>query len=116
MLCDHCKKQIKTRTSNQNNSLHLWFRLLADELNSGGFDMRTLIRDEIDIPWNEYSVKEYLWRPVQIAQLGKKSTTKLTTDEIDKVYETINRAVGERTGIHVPFPSLDIMIFDQVDK
>jgi hypothetical protein len=47
---------------------------------------------------------------VQESQLGKKSTAQLKTDEIDKVYETINRVIGERTGVHVAFPSIDSMM------
>ena len=97
----------KTRTDLQNKSLHLYFQLLADELNAGGFDMRKVIRDGVDIPWSAYNVKENLWRPVKEAQLGKKSTTKLTTKEIDIIFDTVNRAIGERTGIHVPFPNID---------
>lgn len=96
-----------TRTARQNNSLHLYFTLLAEELNAAGFDMRKVIRDGVDIPWSAYNVKENLWRPVQEAQLGKKSTTKLTTKEIDVIFDTVNRVIGERTGIHVPFPSID---------
>ena len=102
--CDCHKKQ---RTLKQNNALHLYFTLLADEMNTAGYDMKKVIRQEVDIPWNLYSIKEYLWRPVQEAQLGKKSTTKLTKDEIDKIYDTVNRVIGERTGIHVPFPSIE---------
>lgn len=95
------------RTDLQNNSLHLYFTLLAEKLNAGGFDMRKVIREDIDIPWSAYSVKENLWRPVQEAQLGKKSTTELNTKEIDLIYDTVNRAIGTRTGISIPFPSIE---------
>lgn len=108
MNCD-CGCHKEQRTGKQNNALHLYFTLLADEMNSAGYDMKKVIRQEVDIPWNTYSVKEYLWRPVQEAQLGKKSTTKLTKDEIDKIYDTVNRVIGERTGIHVPFPSIEAL-------
>ena len=104
--CD-CHHAVDLRTAKQNNSLHLYFTLLAGELNAGGFDMKKVIRQEVDIPWNPYSVKEYLWRPLQEAQLGKRSTTKLTTKEIDQIYDTLNRVVGERTGVHVEFPSIE---------
>ena len=83
--------------------------MLAEALNDAGYDMKKVIRANMDIPWTDYNVKEFLWRPVQEAQLGKKSTTQLTTDEIDKVFEVINKAVGERTGVHVPFPSIETM-------
>lgn len=95
------------RTDQQNKALHLWFTLLAVELNNAGFDMRKLIREGIDIPWSKDTVKEYLWRPVQKVMFGKKSTTQLETHELDKIWETLNRHIGERTGIHVPFPSED---------
>jgi hypothetical protein len=109
MKCEKCHEKIEQRTPRQNNALHLFFSLLAEELNAGGYDMRKVIREAIDIPWTPYSVKEYLWRPVQKAQLGKKSTTKLTTKEIDQVYDTVNRVIGERTGVHVDFPSIEMM-------
>jgi hypothetical protein len=48
-----------------------------------------------------------MWKPVMKIQLGKKSTTDLTTQEIDEVFETINRYLGEKFGIHVKFPSID---------
>lgn len=88
--------------------------MLADELNAAGYDMKKTVRQTMDIPWSPYNVKEFLWRPVQEAQLGKKSTTQLTTDEIDKIYDVINKAIGERTGVHVPFPSIERMMDEYV--
>lgn len=107
MKCESCGHEQNTRTLKQNSSLHLYFTLLADELNSAGYDMKKTIRQEVDIPWNAYSIKEYLWRPLQEAQLGKKSTTELTTTEIDQIYDTLNRVIGERTGVSVAFPSIE---------
>lgn len=93
------------RTIQQNKSLHKYFELLAEELNEAGLDMRKLLKDTIDIPWNKDTVKDYLWRPIQKAQIKKESTTELTTAEVTKVYETLNRFLGEKKGIHVPFPT-----------
>ncbi|MDF1498765.1 MAG: hypothetical protein P1P85_05460, partial [Patescibacteria group bacterium] len=61
----------QTRTSQQNNALHLWFTQLAETLNEKHFDMRTIIRNDIDIEWTTYTIKEYLWRPLQKALYGK---------------------------------------------
>ena len=99
----------KKRSIKQNAALHLWFQQLADTLNQDGFDMRAVIKPEIDIMWTDYCVKEYLWRPVQIALCGKKSTTRLNTEMINKIYDVINKAIGERVDIHVPFPCIDNM-------
>ena len=81
--------------------------MLADELNDAGLDMKKVLKPGVDIPWTKESIKEYIWRPIQQAQLSKKSTTELTTKEIDSVFDTINRHLGEKFGIHVPFPSID---------
>lgn len=96
----------KKRTHQQNRALHLYYQLIADALNDAGLDMRAVLKPEVDIPWNKTTVKEYLWRPVQNLQLGKKSTTELTTDEIDKVFETLNRHLA-KFGIGEPFPSME---------
>ena len=96
-----------TRTSQQNKALHLYFGMLADELNEAGLDMRKALKPHVEIPWDKDSVKEYIWRPVQEAQLGKKSTTAITTKDLDKVFETINRYIGKKHGLHVEFPSIN---------
>lgn len=106
----------KLRTIRQNKALHLFFQKLADELNFSGLDMKKVLKPEIDIPWDTVTVKEYLWRPIQEAQLRKKSTTQLTTKEIDKVFETINRHIGEKFGVHIAFPSIQDLIDYEKDK
>lgn len=103
----------KQRTTQQNAALHLFFTHLAAGLNAGGFDMRRTLRADVEIPWNAHNVKEYLWRPIQQAQLGKDSTTELTTKDIDKVFDTLNRHLGQTTGVHVAFPSVDELLLEQ---
>ena len=104
------KKNTNLRTLTQNRALHLYFTLLATELNDAGFDMKAVIRKEVDIPWTSSSIKEYLWRPIQKQQLQKKSTTRLKNTDIDLIYDTVNRIVGERTGVYVEFPNIDSLI------
>lgn len=99
-------KSDKSRTINQNSALHLFFTQLAQALNEHGMDMRTLIRPEVEISWTPYSVKEYLWRPLQKVMLGKQSTTKLDrSQEINLIYDNLNRIITERTQGEVSFPS-----------
>lgn len=93
------------RTQKQNNALHLFFEMLAEELNNAGLDMRVVIKPEVDIPWSKESVKEYLWRPIQKAQLNKKSTTSLTKSEVDEVYAVLMRHLSEKFGLFVNFPA-----------
>jgi hypothetical protein len=100
---------VSRRTDNQNRALHLYFTQLADALNNAGYDMRKTIRQNLEIPWTPHNVKEFLWRPCQKQYLQKQSTTELDkVQDINKVYDIVNRIVGERTGVHVPFPSIDV--------
>lgn len=98
------------RTLKQNKAIHVLFELMAEELNTAGLDMKRTLKPEVDIPWTGVTVKEYLWRPVQQAQFNKKSTTELSTSEVDKVFETINRHIGEKFGLYIPFPSIERII------
>jgi len=100
------KPVISARTEQQNRALHLFFSKLADELNEKGLDMRTLIRQEVELSWTPYNIKEYLWRPLQKVLTGKKSTTKLDKiEEINLIYENLNRILIERTKGEINFPS-----------
>jgi len=92
------------RTEQQNKALHKYFELLADDLNNAGLDMKVVLKPEVDIPWTKETIKEYIWKPVQKAMLLKESTTELTTSEISKVYDVINRLISEKYELHTPFP------------
>lgn len=106
-------KEYPKRTKQQNRALHVLFQLYANTLNEVGLDMRKTLKPEINIPWSGNSVKEFLWRPIQKAQLNKESTTELTTVEIDQIFDTINKHMGERFGLYTPFPSIDEIILQQ---
>jgi len=106
MKCELCHQPIKKlRTVSQNSALHLYFHLLAEALNDAGYDIRTTIREEIEIPWTKETVKQYLWKPVMDRYAQQQSTTKMSTRDIDQIYDIVNRFVGERTGVFIPFPS-----------
>jgi hypothetical protein len=110
------EKEAKQRTLQQNRALHLLFGMIAQTLNENGLDMRRTLKDTIDIPWNAETVKEYMWRPIQKAQLNKESTTELTTKDIDAVFDTLTRYLGEKHGVYTPFPSVDEIIQNQLDR
>jgi hypothetical protein len=100
-------KNVKeTRTDQQNKALHLFFTQLAEALNEKNFDMRAIIREDVEIEWSSHTVKEYLWRPLQKALYGKKSTTELfKSQEIDKIYDYIVKIISERTKNEVIVPT-----------
>lgn len=101
-----CKQLIDVRTLKQNNALYKYFSMLSEELNSAGLDVQKTLSPKLEHPWNAELVKELIWRPVQEACLGKKSTTELSKQkDIDVIYDVINRHMGQNFGIYVPFPS-----------
>lgn len=95
----------KQRTSTQNNCIHLFCQNVATALNDAGLDMRKTLKPEIEIPWTKESVKEHIWRVIQEAMTGKRSTTEINTVDPSEIYEVINRHLGEKFGIHVPWPN-----------
>ena len=100
----------RKRTLQQNRALHKLFGMMAFALNGAGWDMKKTLKPEIDIPWSAETIKEFIWKPIQEAQLGKRSTTELSTKEVNEVYETIMRHFGEKFGLTVDFPSIEMLI------
>lgn len=102
------EKEKKTRTAKQNNSLHDYFGLLAEKFNDGGLDQKAVmakIKEGVDIPWHKESIKESLWKPMQEFITGETSTTKLTTAQVNQVYEILNKWTAQTFGVSVEFPS-----------
>ena len=100
------EKKTSKRTGTQNNALHKFFELLSNELNGAGYTIPFVLKFfSVELDWDTNRVKQILWKPLQKALLKKKSTTELTKQgEIDKVYDHLNRSLGEKLHIHVPFP------------
>jgi hypothetical protein len=103
----------KKRTTQQNRSLH---KLLAETSKlciEKGIDLREIVRDEVPIQCTPENLK-WMWRLLQKALFGKKSTTELKrTGEIDIVYDNFNKILIERTNGEIslpPWPSVENMI------
>ena len=94
----------KSRTLTQNRALHKFCDILAIALNDAGLDQKKLLKPSIDIPWTQNAVKEMLWRPVQVAVTGIKSTTKPEASQYSAIYEVLNRHLSMKHGISVPWP------------
>lgn len=92
----------KQRTLTQNRALHLFCGWLAEALNAAGYDMRRTLKHDVEMPWTASAVKDYLWRPIQIALTDKESTTEITTVEPTAIHEVLSRHLGERLGVECP--------------
>lgn len=97
------------RTDSQRNSIELYCRKVSEQLNNDGIDMYEYIeilkQKGIKLRWTQELVKDKMWRVIQKSQVGKKSTTELTTAEVNQVYEPMARFLAERFHINVEFPS-----------
>lgn len=97
---------MKQRTIQQNKALHKYCEMLAESLNSAGYEMKAVLAvKQVDVPWTRESVKEVLWRPIQEAMTGKESTTQLDRMEPSQIYEVLNRHIAQNFGVSVPWPS-----------
>ena len=111
---DRIGLEAKPRTAKQNNSIWLFCELLAKRLSDAGFDMRTFpFREGLEIPFTKSAVMDLFWRPIQDAMFDKGSTRKLSTVEVQKVYEAVDRAISERTGVHVEWPCEDSLMVEK---
>jgi hypothetical protein len=94
------------RTIKQNSSIHKYCSILADKFNDAGLDMLAVLKvKEVSVPWSMDRVKDILWKGIQEAMFNSTSTTKLETDQVSKVYETMNRHTSQNLGVSVDFPN-----------
>jgi hypothetical protein len=91
-----------TRSNAQNSALHLWCEMVAKCLNDAGLDMRHTIREDVDIPWSQDSVKQYLWRPLQKVLTGETSTTKPSKTQYPDISATLQRHIASKFGVTLP--------------
>ncbi len=98
-------RETGVRTPKQNDSLHLYFDHLAQALNEAGLDMKKVLKPSVDIEWTKDNIKKYIWKPLQLAITGKKSTKELDkVNEIKTIYMTIHRHMVDKFKIDVDFP------------
>ena len=96
------------RSSQQNKSLHVLFHNISFELNRIGmeFTYNGIKGLEIQTTYTPEIVKEFLWKPLQNALLKKESTTKLTTQDINMIFEILGKWFSEK-GVVIDFPSAE---------
>jgi hypothetical protein len=101
-----------TKTRQQEESYHLWLDLVAKELDKEGHTIQNVVAaiQHAEIRPTGKNLKEVMWRPYMIAALGKETGKRLNKDEVDRIYEGLNKFLGDHFHIHVPFPSGEPLI------
>ena len=105
VICDLKEAGKKKRSLQQNNAMWLYWKNLADAFNDAGLDMKKVLNDEVDIPWNEDLIKEHIWGKIQELLVGHTKTSKLESKQVSEIYDIVNRRVAQNHGVNVPFPS-----------
>ena len=105
------EKRTDKRSILQNRALHLYCKHVADALNEKGLGVTAVLKPEIQ--FSMLTIKEQLYKPILAALRGKESTTQMNTEEMNAVYDVMNKALSEKFGISVGFPSSDELNFEQ---
>jgi hypothetical protein len=92
------------RTIPQNNSLQKGCRNLAELFGDAGKDMRKVLKPEIEIPWTGDSVREYMFNPIAKIMFDGRTSSELSTEEIQEVWKVLIRHTGEKHGVTTPWP------------
>jgi len=100
-----------TRTQQQNKALHVYFTLISHELNELGseFCYSGLNNNSFSLMYTPEIVKEFVFKPIMVTMYGIKSTTKLTSIEINEMIDIITKFFGEK-GVEMSFPSYESLI------
>ena len=106
------KREPDSRTKQQNNSMHQYFRMVAKALSDAGIDTAAFFKPGYTLPFTEHIVKSGMWLPLMKALTKKEHTSKLDKKEVSVIYEYLNGKLAEH-GIHVPFPSNDSLMNSQ---
>ena len=99
------------RTAKQNRALHKFFVLVSDQLNEMGLEFQYigLKGDTLGTRYSPNIVKEYFWRPIQIALFNIESTKDIDTKQINEVVDVISKFFGDK-GVVIEFPSIEQLI------
>ena len=92
----------ENRTNQQNRAMRKYFMLMSEALNDAGLEFEQVLT--MPVSWSPDLFKELCWDKVMETMTDKKSTAKLTTDEVSKIYDVLNRFFSGKFGLHVPFP------------
>lgn len=106
MKCPHCEKEIKLRTKAQNSALHQYFNMISTELNEMGaeFHYTGLRGVDLSTRYTPTIVKDFFWRPIQLALFDIESTTQLDTRQMNEIIDVITKFFADK-GINIQFPS-----------
>jgi len=103
------------RSLNQNSSLHLWCGQVKEHCKERGLTVEALYKKPNEIRITEHILKDF-FRETGYWMYHKDSTTKLEKDELAEVVRTVEITWAERLGSDIPFPSIEVMMDEDLTK
>jgi len=97
----------KTRTNQQNRSLHLYLNMMSLLFSDAGID-QAMTFEKFKRGFHVPVTSEFLktvFQTISSDMYGTDRTSKLTTKQIKDVYEVFNAGMGQKFGISAPWPS-----------
>ena len=114
---------MKPHTEQQRRAIEVLCRKYAEAFNDAGYDLPAVLEKKvIPVSWTQDSVKDLLFKAVMKAlcydEAGnpKTSTTQLDSSEVSIVHQHLDKWVGERFSITVPFPSEEELYAEKSHK
>ena len=93
------------KSRKQENAYHKYCRLIAKELDDGGYSVQEVFTLPVTI--TKDNVFEGIWKRFMTALYPEITSTtdpEFTPDKVAAVYENMNRALAEKYGVSIPFP------------
>ena len=93
-------------TDKQMASLHVAYREYVRQLTEQGYDLKkALAQTVLTIPLTEENFKHYFVKPTLESLYPESSShNDLYTDQVEPLFDVLNRAMSIRFGISIPFP------------
>ena len=115
LMDSECKFELKkvsnTRSSQLNRAMHLYYTFISSELNGLGleFEYTGLMIKGLSSRYTPLIVKEFIWRPIQIAMFDITSTKDMNSNQINEIIDVIVSYFGNK-GINLQFPNIEKLI------
>jgi len=94
-------------TPQQRKSLHVYCRLMAEDLNKTPFTFRYFLKvteSHLEVPWTKELFKKYVFKPVLESQTEKESTEDMDNIDPSDIHRIVDEYIASKFGVSHPWP------------
>jgi len=98
-------------------ALHLYLSQVAHEANNQGLTLQDMVKviKLLEIRPNTNNLKETFLKPYIFSAFKLDSSEKLDSNQVTETYDALNKVFGYYWHIHLPFPSIETLMLNQLD-